>query len=74
MFRFFKQRKELTEELELTKIRLERADEMIDEYRDMVIAYRSVIHQLQEDGVITEEQLKVFFTEVDKYLSNQQTT
>lgn len=74
MFRFFKRRKELTEELELTKIRLDRANEMVDEYRDMVIAYRSAIHQLQEDGVIDEEQLKAFFAEADKYQNNLQTT
>lgn len=74
MFNILKRRKELTEELELTTIRLERADEMADKYLGMVTAYKLAIHKLQADGVITEEQLKAFFAEADKFENMQQTT
>lgn len=71
MLSIFKQRKELQEELDLTKIRLERASEMADKYLGMVTAYRSAIHKLQADGAISEEQFKAFFAEADKFQNMQ---
>lgn len=74
MFSIFKQRKELRDELELTKMRLAWEMEASDKYLGMVTAYKSAIHNLHMNGVINEEQFKAFFAEVDKHQNAQQTT